>query len=123
MSEADFRRSLRAVMARERMHLLAALRGVLAKGLEGESRHVQLEVDPWSLSVRFCPLDEELLPDDWVHVPGDWPDEFDEILTDELFPWLASCWADAGGGSAFAFWHGFEARFDLQKRAWLPRLD
>ncbi|MDP1825825.1 MAG: hypothetical protein Q8L48_21360 [Archangium sp.] len=120
MSEAAFRRAVIEAMDARGSALTAAIQDALSRVVGSEA--AQIELDPWSQRVTLCSLEEDLLPDDWAELP-DWPDEGDEILSELLFPWLASCWAAAGGGPAFAFWHGFEARFDLVQRRWLQRLD
>jgi hypothetical protein len=125
MTEVVFREAVVAQLGLNEDQLKTALRLALKTEFAREGASlVQIEVDPWSLRVVSCPLEEELLPDDWAELPSDRPESADEILSELVFPWIASCWSAAGGPAgaspAYALWHGFDPRFDLEQRRWMP---
>ena len=112
-------------MAAHGAALAAALRAVIARDWPDEGLSlVQIEVDPWELGIHFCPTDEVLLAERWFVFHGELPGDYDAVLAGHVFPWLAAAWTAAGGppraSPAYALWHGFDARYDLEQGVWQP---
>ncbi len=97
-----------------------------------DGRPLQFEIDPDSFRVTVGESDAGVLPGWWLHhdLPDDWSERVDEaglilgmFVAEVLLPWLADVWEEVGGrwthSPAYAFWSGFEVRYDLESRRWL----
>ncbi len=134
MSRSDERR-LRSELKRgldaNAERLREAFRGVVADPFpvpEGRPLHFEIDPDSFRLTVG----ETDLLPGWWLHqeLPRAWFDHVEEtgqipamVVADALLPWLSEQWDDVGGrwthSPAYAFWSGFEVRYDLESRRWL----
>lgn len=122
---------LRAQLAAQTAALEAALRDALARPLLPTDAAPQFELCPYFFGITLRDSDDTILPDDWLEMPTDWFERAeaadvntDALISDELFPWLASAWEQAGGAErhpgAVASWHGFAPRYALDSRTWTP---
>ena len=129
----ELRAELRAALAANISSLRDAVRAELARGVTLEpGRRMQFEVDPFFYGITSCGSEEPLLMD-WLDgsLPADWYDRaeealggWDALVSEELCPWFAECWQEAGGpqrySPAFLFFHGcHNNQYDLEGRRWL----
>jgi hypothetical protein len=133
-SASGLRAELRAALSVNTDRLGDAIRADLARPIRlDEGRSLRFEIDPFSFGIFSCATEEVLLSDDWLDdaLPEDWFERAEaaeggwiEMISEELCPWFADCWATAGGPTrfspAFLFFHGHHlVQFDLERRRWL----
>jgi hypothetical protein len=93
---------------------------------------MQFEVDPFFYGIASCASEEPVLVD-WLEssLPTTWHERaeqalggWDALMWEELCPWFADRWQEAGGPArfspAFLFFHGYHNdQYDLEGRRWL----
>jgi hypothetical protein len=129
----QLRAELRAALAVNTGRLHDAIRVELARGVVLEpGRRMQFEVDPFFYGIASRGSEEPVLTD-WLDgsLPTDWYERaeralggWDAPVWEELCPWFAECWREAGGpqrySPAFLFFHDYHNdQYDLEGRRWL----
>jgi hypothetical protein len=129
----QLRAELRAALDANTDRLIAAILVELARDVTLEAgRRLQFEVDPFFYGISSCASEESVLVD-WLdeHLPANWYERaeaalggWDALVWEELCPWFAAGWRQAGGPAkfspAFLFFHDYHRdQYDLEGERWL----